>query len=112
MKPRWAQKLDAQREPDRSPFASPASTEAHVGLLGIAAFFGIWAGQAGGYLAIRFQLPVAASLVIAGVVVTLIIWAASLLARRNGYLVFGFSIVFVIALMGSTVLKLLMAIKS
>ena len=112
MKPRWAQKLDAQREPDRSPFATPASTKAHVGLLGIAVFFGIWAGQAAGDLAVRFELPVGASLIVAAVVIALIIWAASLLARRSGYLVLGFSIVFVIALMGSTVLKLLMAIKS
>ena len=111
MQPRWAQKLDAQREPDRSPLATPASAKAHVGFLGIAVFFGIFAGQAAGSVAIRFQLPVAASLIAATVAIALIIWAASFLARRSGYLVFGFSIVFVIALMGSTVLKLLVAIK-
>jgi hypothetical protein len=111
MEPRWAQKLDVQREPDRSPFATPNSAKAHVGFLGIAALFGIFAGQPVGAVAIRFQLPVAVSLIVATVVIALIVWAASLLARRSGYLVFGFSIVFVIALMGSTVLKLLVAIK-
>jgi hypothetical protein len=112
MTPRWAQKLDAQREPDRSPFASAASTRAHVALLGVAAFFGIWTGQAGGDLVVRLKLPVAASLIAAAVMLALIIWAASLLTRRGGYLVFGFSIVFVLALMGSTVLKLLVATRS
>jgi hypothetical protein len=112
MEPRWAQKLDAQREPDRSPLSTPTSTKAHVGFLGMAVFFGMWAGQAAGNLATRLQLHIAASLTVAAIVVALVVWAASFVTRRIGYLALGFGVVFVVAFMGSTVLKLFMAIKS
>ena len=112
MEPRWAQKLDTQREPDRSPFATHASARAHVALLGIAVVVGIWAGRAASEMAVHFTIPVAASLIAATGIIALMIWAASLLARRSGYMAFGLSIAFVVASIGSTALNLLMAAKS